>query len=866
MKNATKKKNKKAFTAPEKTVEGKVEGTSTVAQEAGNAQEVIMHSGKAFGYEKILTIILAAMIVLTMIVGKSFLGEDFTRTLIWWFGLLVLGVCCLPLGYVLFSKFNDFGWIFSKSIGLALISWLMWLLASIKIMKFTQAGCIISCLIVLILNLVLAYFVFVKKKTRKFSFTFKNLNAILFVEFLFMGAFFYWVYLRGFNPSAYGTEKFMDFGFMRIMERSDYMPPEDLWFSGKSINYYYVGQFVGTFIGKLCGISVDYGYNLFLMTIAAFAVALTYSLVRNCFGQLVFEKDIEISKNAVYRHTIKSCMENSMYDKSVTEKKNPGKIKKFFMENNFTRGIAVLAGLISSTAVVYAGNVHYIVYCLFKKVAQKFLQVEETGYWFPDATRYIGYNPDVDDKTIHEFPCYSFVLGDVHAHVINIIFVITVMGVLFAWLLERKDVMNKKEETTLIKEIFSPYILLIGFFIGFFHTTNFWDFPIYYVVSGAIILFSNIVLYNCNKFTWILTAIQGVLVFLIGTIVCLPFTLNFQQISTQIKLCDRHTPAYQLAVLWGLPILIVLIFVVNMIYRNAKAGMFQKNYDNRKMNVVARFFDSMKTSDLFMFVLGLCAIGLTFMPEVIYVKDIYEGAYSRANTMFKLTYQAYIMYGVVIGYALMKLLCQGKHLIRTLATIMLIVWVMTVGYFNQSIDSWFGGHESVENYQGIDATKFMETECYADELGTQWLNENAKDGEVVLETNGDSYTFYERVSVITGLPTVMGWRTHEWLWRSDVSTETEDGGTFPAEVSERENDISNFFNTTDINVAQEFIDKYNVSYIYIGKCEYEKFPAMNTEFMTSLGEVVFEYNSDLTYQVDGVDQTQNKTTYIIKVK
>ena len=44
------------------------------------------------------------------------------------------------------------------------------------------------------------------------------------------------------------------------------------------------------------------------------------------------------------------------------------------------------------------------------------------------------------------------------------------------------------------------------------------------------------------------------------------------------------------------------------------------------------------------------------------------------------------------------------------------------------------------------------------------------------------------------------------------------------------------------------------------------FPTMNTDFMTSLGEVVFEYNSDLTYQVDGVDQTQNKTTYIIKVK
>ena len=45
-------------------------------------------------------------------------------------------------------------------------------------------------------------------------------------------------------------------------------------------------------------------------------------------------------------------------------------------------------------------------------------------------------------------------------------------------------------------EVFSPHVLLTGFFIGLFHTTNFWDFPIYYVVSGAIILFSNAVIYN----------------------------------------------------------------------------------------------------------------------------------------------------------------------------------------------------------------------------------------------------------------------------------------------------------------------------------------------------------------------------------
>ena len=54
---------------------------------------------------------------------------------------------------------------------------------------------------------------------------------------------------------------------------------------------------------------------------------------------------------------------------------------------------------------------------------------ETASYWFPDATRYIGYNPVNDsDKTIHEFPCYSFVLGDLHAHVVNVMFVTFLVG------------------------------------------------------------------------------------------------------------------------------------------------------------------------------------------------------------------------------------------------------------------------------------------------------------------------------------------------------------------------------------------------------------------------------------------------------
>lgn len=786
--------------------------------------------------EKIITCLLVAALIFGFVAAGILLGEDFGRFVLWWGTLLILGMICMPFTYTLFHRFVDFGWVFSKSISLALTAWLMWFFASVKILKFSRVSCILVCVLVLVLNLLLYFFMYTKKgkqlvsnskqknkaesseiKDKVITFELKNINAILLGEFLFFLAFMYWSYLRGFNPGLSGTEKYMDFGFMKIMERSDYMPPQDLWQSGVELNYYYVGQFVGTFLSKLSGIGVEYGYNLFLMTIAGLSFALVYSLVRSCFEQLTFEK-------------LKTV-----------------------------RPFAVAAGLISAVAVVFAGNVHYIVYGLLRPWLQKFTGVEVTSYWFPDATRYIGYNPDVKDKTIHEFPCYSFVLGDLHAHVINIIFVVTVLGILFAWLLYRKDLMKSGREYSLVKEIFSPYIILIGFFIGFFHTTNFWDYPIYYVVSGAVILFSNIVLCNFNKYTWIMTAIHGVLVFAIGTIVCLPFTLAFHQISTEIKLCEQHSLWYQLAILWALPMIIVVVYIGNMIYRNAKAGLLKKT---GKVNVISGFFASMKAADLFMFVLGLCAIGLTFMPEVIYVKDIYEGEYSRANTMFKLTYQAYIMYGIVIGYALTKLVIQGKGIIKRFSILAFAVWLVTVGYFNQSIDSWFGGHESRDNYQGLDATAFVENDNEADYEGAGWLNENVDDLEIVLEANGDSYTYYNRVSVLTGLPTVMGWHTHEWLWQS---WQSDDGMGVPDSVNERINDVSSFYTTTDASLAQSIIDKYDISYIYIGSCEYEKFPTMNTEFLTSLGEVVFEKTTDVTIKINDENQTVTKTTYIVKV-
>ena len=162
--------------------------------------------------------------------------------------------------------------------------------------------------------------------------------------------------------------------------------------------------------------------------------------------------------------------------------------------------LPVFAGFLAGLAVSIAGNMHYVVYAQILPLIQKLKGEEVSGYWFPDATRYIGFNPDVPDKTIHEFPCYSFVLGDLHAHVVNVMFVLFLVGLLYAWMrsvrMREALIMKPGRKQFWKKQLLIPHILLAAMMIGMFRFTNFWDFIIYFVVTGGVVLFTNIVQFD----------------------------------------------------------------------------------------------------------------------------------------------------------------------------------------------------------------------------------------------------------------------------------------------------------------------------------------------------------------------------------
>ena len=436
------------------------------------------------------------------------------------------------------------------------------------------------------------------------------------------------------------------------------------------------------------------------------------------------------------------------------------------------------------------------------------------------------------DKTIHEFPSYSFILGDLHAHVVNVMFVLLLVGLLYAWVKKLKEPnLGEAADHKIFwkREIFMPHLLLAGGLLGMFQWTNFWDFVIYFVVTGGVALFTNIIRFK-GKGRQILfvTAVQAVEVLLVSYVVVLPFTLQFETMVQGVALAKTHSRIYQLLILWGLPAALTIAFLVSVTAEKLKT-MEQKN--------PYRLLKAFQESDLFAVILGLCAIGLVLIPELVYVRDIYEeSGYPRANTMFKLTYQAYIMFGIVMGYVIFRFFSlAGKKLLKGIAAVGLVCLLWTFGYLGNSVSAWFGEVWNPKNYQGLNATAFLETDFVEDAAGIRWLSENIKDTPVVLEANGDSYTGYERVSAMTGLPTILGWKVHEWLWRNDVE-----------DLNEKSQEIETIYTSENEEEVRALLEKYDVSYIFLGSMEREKYgEELNTTLLKSLGEVVFQ---DEAYQ------------------
>ncbi len=789
-----------------------------------------------------------------LVIGNRYLSEDFGTVVKWWAGILALGIAFFPLCHGVFEKFGDGGYMIAKALGIEVTSWIIWTLSTIKIMKFTHTNTWICIILCAVLNYGIYAFLCIRKGKRPFAaLTGAKISRSLYYEVLFLLAFILFCYMRSFIPTITNdTEKYMDFGFLASIMNGEYMPPRDMWYSGKPINYYYYGIYVGGFLGKVAGTTPGYAYNLDLMTICSLGFVQAYALVAELLKLAIAEFD---------------------------RRKKAVDLKFEGTRQIVTTFCCHIGGMLGGFAVFIAGNMHYVLYAViypFMKNVMGFDLVNLPNYWFPASTRFISDGDATGGTLIHEFPSYSFILGDLHAHVTDITNVFLIISVLLGFLLNRSKRMKAARENGvlekisvkyLIKEALDPSILIASFLIGIIRMTNSWDFPIYFVVSGAILCFSNAVLTGFNRDTLILTGVHAVECIVISTIVSLPFTVFFDSMTAGISICYYHSSPYELAVLWALPISVCVglyVIAINRYKQEAellKAGQSKKgkvvkdagsdagfirkeivkdrNSDGTvykekgSINHLFSFINRLQISDLYVLTIAACAIGLILMCELIYVKDIYGGTYARTNTMFKLTYQSSMLFGVIMAYGVTRLIFFKETMKqRTLSIVALVFLVWTFFYFGNGVRGYIGdisksekagrtldsynaiveGELGVNYFEGIYSAESPERTKVLEDM-IHWVNENTEPDAVIVQMPTTAYKPFATISAFTGRPTIIGWGNHEWLWRN--------GGTldYPPENTDRINATALLYTSDDEALVRKIINDFDIDYIYVGYTE-----------------------------------------------
>ena len=673
------------------------------------------------------------------------LSHDLIYIGFWWFVILAIGIVSVPISSLLFKGFTDIGYGFSKTLGFLFITYLVFLLGIFKLVPFETTFLCTYIAVLFLVNLL----VFLKFRKQIVARVRNSLRVIIFQEILFTVGLIFWSVVRAHQPDINGLEKFMDFGFINSILKSEYLPPTDMWFSGKTINYYWFGHLLVAVATKLSGIPSAVTYNLMLATILGVSLTAAFSIS----STLIKSLKKSVNKKAIFA-----------------------------------------AGIISALVLTFAGNFHTPLYIL-KEGRNK--------YWYPDATRFIGYNPDINDKTIHEFPIYSFVVSDLHAHLINLPIVLLYLALL--WTLVKKI----SKDTFPLRQS-----LVLGFFLGIIFMTNTWDFANYLLVTSTVIGIVGIGKYGFKYKTLEYLAKIVILILVISILTALPFILNFDSLAQGIKFVQIRTPFWQLAVLWGFPAIFSIIF----------------------LNLLIKYKKEIKLADYF--VLGLLTSSwiLITIPEIIFVKDIYIASHQRANTMFKLTYQAFVMFYLSSGYIAVRTFTLVKKSIfkSILFLFFLALFASVLWYPSIATNSYYN---NLKIYKGLSGETWLK-EKYPDEYkAILWLRENVKNQATILEAPGDSYTEYNVISSYTGLPTVSGWFVHEWLWRGSSEA-----------PQKRVSDIDQTYTSEDINSTLKLLKKYKVEYLILGTFERQKYQNINEEKFKKIGKIVFSSGDTTIYK------------------
>lgn len=829
--------------------------------------------------------------------------------LIWWLAVGVLGLLALPLTTVVFHRLADRGYVLSKTMGLLLVAFLVWVAASYRLLTNSLPTTLGACLLLGIVS----WSLFWRKKGELLAQWRERKGLILLSEALFGIAFLLFVGIRMLNPDLWhpwnGGEKSMEFAFLNAITRSAYFPPYDPYYAGGYVNYYYYGLHLVAILIKLTGIVPTVAFNLAVPSLFALTVANAFSLGFNLTRRRLA---------GLMSMTFVALLGN--LDGLVQLAESLGEAGGLSFESR----IPGVQGLVRA--------VPGLVRVLLRRA-----QLARFDYW--RSSRVIP-------QTINEFPFWSYLFADLHPHMIGIPVTLFLLALALNVALavrgtvgEMKTDLGAEDQVDAgggwrgfvrrclsglhavrVSRLVSHYnlagLLLLAVSLGAVAVINTWDVPGYLiVVLGALLLGLR------GFWRWqgalVALAVFGV-VGLLSLVLYLPFFTHFQALYVGLGVVRSGTQLEPFLTIWGffLFMMVSLLGLKAVWERPREAPLRCLGLLLRRGMRLPRLLDlhqalvrrsgagyvtgllvlaatgvavvalllfrlwipallvpllilfaflvvrrEARLEESFIALMAFLAVGILLGSELVFLKDFLQGGdYYRMNTIFKFYTQAWVLLGVTAGVSVPALwncfssirrrwpgsAWKGAFLLLFASSVIFLF----LGTWQRVDDRFPGPRPAVGT---LDGSAFMSVGSYT------WPDDSNR---IQLVYDYQAINWF--VENVKGTPVVaeaplayyreFGVRVASYTGLPTLLGAHQNEQRYDWQVGPRSDDANALYQTTDLEETRQLIGTMNVSYIYVGQLERYFYPTGGVEKfeeLRNLGElaVVYENPGVKVYQV-----------------
>ncbi|MFN8534409.1 MAG: DUF2298 domain-containing protein [Dehalococcoidia bacterium] len=713
--------------------------------------------------------------------------------LVWLGGLTAMALAALPLVTVACRRLPDRGLLLVRPAGFLLVGWLAWLLASVRLLPFGR-GTVLAA----IGTVALASLVVLLVDHRLRGEIVAHWRQLLGAEALFLAGFGAMAGVRMFNPDlwmpGYGGEKPMDLAILTATSRTIWFPPTDPWFSGGILNYYYLGQALFASLIRLTGIPPETGYNLAIATLFGMTACAAYGLGAN----------LAVLTGRGERRGIAGALTLILVA----------------VAGNLDAPIQVIGGLLRDSGPAF-------------------------DYW--NSSRMMP-----EQNTITEFPAFTFLFADLHAHLIALPVGLLALGLGLA---------------VAVGGGWQP-ALLLGLVVGSLRAINGWDYPTYLALAlGAAAL---PLLEDVNRAAVARSVGIGLLLIATGWAAFLPFSQHFQLFYRFVTISPGTTPIHQYLAIHAAMLFPIVSLLALALWHAGGRALLQRG--NWALGLVLVVWVGVALA-------GLVTVAATVLLAILTVWATWRfgpagsraasgylvllvstglligaavdlvtiaGDPTRTNTVFKFYFQAWVLLSVGAAQATVRLVSQRTGVRKALTRL----WLGAGGLLLGATLLWTLMAIPARVAQRLtllpptlDGMAYLRSAVYQDERGPidlsadlaaiDWLREHGG-LRPILEGRTPVARWGGRFSVHTGMPAVLGWDFHQ----------REQRRAQVWQVDERAQDVDRFYASGDPSIMREVLRRYQPAYVALGELEERFYPASGLAALRALEGSVL----DVAYQ------------------